>query len=316
MRRPPLRLLATALTCIGLQAQEPPVLRLGTDLVHVGVVVTDRRGAVVHGLTRDDFSITEDGKPQEILQFATGRDPGGPELHAGLMLDNSESMKNDIEEARTAAIRFLKRLPQATDFTLIEFQEEVRVSAFTQERFPLLVERIRSGKVEGWTALYDAFALYLTTTAVPGARRVMVAFTDGGDSRSTTSYSDLLKLARASEATIHAVGFLQNQSASVRDLQQLRLRRIVEETGGQAVFPYSMKQIDKAFDSILQEIDGQYSLGYVSTNPERDGRWREVKVKLTGREHRDLRLRTRRGYYAAREPLPADGAAETGTKKR
>lgn len=281
-------------------AQSPPI-RVSTDLVHFGVTVTDKRGNVVPGLTLDDFEIVEGGQKQAISFFATGTDAPTPDLHVGVMFDTSESMVDDLEQARTAAIRFLRRLPQAVDLTLVEFDSEVRVSRFEQSSFPHLVERIRTNKAEGWTALYDAFAVYLAGTDEAEGRSVLVAFTDGGDSRSRTSYADLVASARASQATIYIVGLTEHMSATVRGELQLRMRRIAEETGGQALFPYSMKQIDAAYDRILDEIHTQYSLGYVSSNTRRDGRWREVRIRLKDPAHKDLKVRTRAGYFAPAE---------------
>ena len=99
------------------------------------------------------------------------------------------------------------------------------------------------------------------------------------------------------------MGFLQNQSPSTRGEQQIRLSRIAEESGGLAVFPYSMKQIDAAYDKILSEIRGQYSLGYVSTNTSRDGRWRRVRIRVLRPDLKDVRVRARAGYFA---PLSQD----------
>ena len=106
---------------------------------------------------------------------------------------------------------------------------------------------------------------------------------------------------RLSNATIYVVGFLEHQSASTRNEQRLRLDRIASESGGLAIFPLSMKEIDKAYDQIIAEIHGQYSLGYVSTNPKQDGQWRSVKVRLR-KEVKDARLRARAGYFAPSGP--------------
>ncbi len=205
--------------------------------------------------------------------------------------------------SRTAAIKFLNRLPDAKDLTLVNFDTEVRVGRFSQDDFPLLVERIRSRKGEGWTALYDAFALYLAGAADNQGRTVLVAFTDGGDSRSKLDFGDVIEYVRASNATIYAVGFLEHQSASLKHEQQIRLSRIAEESGGLAIFPYSMKQIESAYDKILAEIRAQYSLGYISTNAARDGRWRKVKIRVLRPDLKDVRVRTRSGYFA---PLSQD----------
>jgi Ca-activated chloride channel family protein len=289
--------------CLGSAAAQQPrtTFRAGTDLVHLAVTVTDRKGNVVQGLTAEDFEILEDDAPQAIAHFAQGSDASAPALHVGLMLDTSESMTSDLDVSRTAAIKFLNRLPEAEDLTLVDFATEVRVGRFSQDDFPRLVERIRNSDVEGWTALYDAFVVYLLGTAGNQGRTVLVAFTDGGDSRSELRFDDVVESVRASNATIYIVGFLEHQRASARLDQRTRLSRIAEESGGLAIFPTSMKQIDEAYDRIVGEIHGQYSLGYLSTNTSRDGRWRRVKVRLRP-ELKDHRIRTRGGYFAPLDP--------------
>ena len=293
---------AALLVCVELPAQEAPVIRSRTDLVHFGVTVTDRQGNVVSGLTADAFEIVEGGTRQTITSFAAGAEQV-PDLHAGVMFDSSESMIAAIDAARTAAIRFLNRLPEAVDMTLVDFADDVRVSLFSQDDFPQLVERIRNGKVKGQTALYDAFTMYLTGVRGQDGRHVLAVFTDGGNSTGSTRYQDLINLARASQVTIYVVGLLEHQSGSARGELEVRMRRIADESGGRAIFPYSLKQIDEAYDRIIEEIRSQYSVGYVSTNPRQDGRWRPVQVRLVRPEHRNLRVRTRAGYYA---PGPTD----------
>jgi VWFA-related protein len=106
------------------------VFRAGIDLVHFGVVVTDRSGAPILGLTRDDFHIVEDGKPQAIKVFAGGEPESAPPVHLGFMIDNSGSMIEDIKDVQTAAIKFLNSVENILDVTLTDFDTEVRVARF------------------------------------------------------------------------------------------------------------------------------------------------------------------------------------------
>jgi Ca-activated chloride channel family protein len=272
--------------------------RAETELVTFGVTVTDRRGNFISDLTEQDFEVVEDERRQTLKYFTRGTElDSGPEIHVGLLFDTSGSMGEDIQLARSAAVRFLNTLIDAKDITLVDFDTEVRVSKYGQQDFPRLVERIRNRKPDGFTAMYDALGLYLQGAENDDGRKILVLFTDGGDTRSTLSFADTMTLLRASDATVYAVGFLENQPGSVRGQQRLRLTQIAAETGGEAFFPLSMKQIDSAYDKIVGQIRAQYTLGYVSSNAAKDGRWRKVEIKVRRPDLKDLRIQTRKGYF-------------------
>jgi len=284
-----------------------PVFRAVTDLVTVGVTVSTRGDPVSPRLTRDEFEVHEDGVPQSVSYFATGDDAATtPPLHLGLLFDTSGSMGEDIQLARTAAIKFLNTLPEAVDVTLVDFDTEVRAARFTQADFPRLVERIRSRKPQGFTAIYDALGVYLDGSANDDGRTILVVFSDGGDTRSALRFSEVLTLLRASDVTVYSIGLIQNQSASVQTAQRASLTRLAEESGGEAFFPRSMRDVETAYVAIEAQIRGQYTLGYLSTNTARDGRWRRVDVRVRREGLRGVEVRTRRGYFA---PYKASEAA-------
>lgn len=268
--------------------------RSGVELVTFGVTVVDRRGNLVTDLTRDDFEVVEDGRPEELNYFAVGDGDTAPPLHVGLMLDASGSMQTDLKLAQAASIKFLNLLPHAEDITLVDFDTQVRITRYPQRDFPRLVERIRQRKPEGWTALYDALGTFLDGVDQQEGRRVLVMYTDGADSRSVLSLGETLTLLRASPVTVYAIGFVGN-SGSSRQLLQMTLMQLTEVTGGQAFFPSSMKGVEDAYDQVLAELAGQYHLGYLSDNPSTDGAWRKVEIKV---KRPDTRVRARKGYFA------------------
>lgn len=273
--------------------------RASIDLVQVGVTVTDRNGDFIADLTLEDFEIVEEGQKQTITYFAPGdQSAAGPPLHVGLLFDTSGSMGEDIKLSRSAAVRFLNTLSDAVDMTLVDFDTEVRVATYGQRDFPRMVERIRGREPGGWTALYDALGVYLDGAAENEGRTILLLYTDGADTRSAIALGDLMTLVRASDVTIHAVGFLQHQRVSTRLNQRMRLAEIAEATGGQAFFPSAMKDIEEAYDKVVAQIRAQYSLGYISTDTAQDGSWRDIEIKVTRPDLKDARVQSRKGYFA------------------
>jgi VWFA-related protein len=279
-------------------AAQQAVFRAETDLVSFGVTVTDRRSAFVTDLTGEDFEILEDGKPQVVKYFIRGDEAdAAPELHIGLMFDTSGSMSADIATARTAAIKFLNALPEAKDITLVDFDSEVRLAKYGQQDFPRIVERIRSRKPDGYTAMWDALGQYVNGVDDEQGRKVLIVFSDGGDTRSALGFADVMTLLRGSDVTVYPVGFMQNQPSSTRNLQRVRLGQIAGESGGEAFFPLSMKEIEAAYERILIQVRAQYTIGYVSTNTAQDGRWRKVEIKVRRPDLNGVRVQSRKGYF-------------------
>jgi len=278
-------------------AQRSTTFRTGVDLVNLGVTVTDKKGTLVADLTAEDFEITEDGKRQTLRYFAPG-DRVGPELHLGLLLDVSESMGEDIGFTRTAAIKFLNTLTDAVDITVVDFDSQVRVGRYAQREFARLVERIRQQKTEGNTALYDAIGMYLDSASSQAGRKIMLLYTDGGDTRSALRFGELLDLLKASDATVYVIGELEHQTQSSKSAQRPILQQIAEATGGQAFFPLTVKNLDAVYDKVMAEIRAQYTLGYLSTNDALNGEWRKVEIKIARKDGREYRVRSRKGYYA------------------
>jgi Ca-activated chloride channel homolog len=282
----------------GAGPQQPPVFRSAVDLVQVGVTVSDRKGGLVAQLTKDDFEVYEDGKKQTIQYFAVGDPdaPDQPEMHLGLLLDVSGSMGEDMSFTKTAAIKFLNTLTDAVDITVVDFDTEVRTARYGQSEFARLIERIRQKKADGYTALYDAIGTYLDGAAGQSGRKIMLVYTDGGDTRSSLQWHELLDLLKASDVTVYAIGMLEHQMQSTKLQQRMTIQQMAEVTGGQAFFPTAVKELDKVYEKVVAEIRAQYTIGFHSTNEKTDGAWRKVEVKVT---RKDLRVRSRRGYFAA-----------------
>jgi Ca-activated chloride channel family protein len=262
-------------------------------------MVAGRTGEPVRGLTREDFEVLEDGAPQKIALFTEGSAGDALPLHLGLLLDTSESMEQDLKDAGTAAVQFVGALDEATDVTFIDFDTTVRVARFSPPSYPTLFERIHARKASGNTALYDAIAVYLEGAANREGQHVLVVFTDGGDSTSSMSWLKLIQLLRlSSHVIVYGIGYLEHESGSARNEQQIRISQIAAETGGNAFFPTSSKEVQTIYRKILDELSSRYTIGYVSSNRRADGKFRKLQVRVARPDLKGVKVRTRPGYYA------------------
>ena len=182
------------------------------------------------------------------------------------------------------------------DMTLVDFDTEVRVAKYGQKDFPRVVERIRGRTPDGETALYDAMGVYLDGAADDDGRTILVVYTDGGDTRSTSSFPDVMNLLKASDVTIFSVGFLEHSRGAATD--RSRLMQLAEVSGGQSFFPSTMKDVDMAYDKVVQQIRAQYSIAFTSANGARDGSWRKVEFKVRKPGVSGVKILARKGYYA------------------
>jgi len=291
---------AVAVTVTAALPSGQQVFRAGVDLVHFAVVVTDKAGQPIDALKAEDFEIIEEGKTQTVKFFAGGQAEDAPPLHLGFMIDLSGSMAEDIRDVRSAAIKFLDAIKKVEDITIVDFDTEVRTARFAADD-PRLIERIRSRKPDGYTALYDALGTYLNGASGQTGEKILVMYTDGGDTRSAIKQGELIDLLKASDVTVYAIGYLEHQG-SARSEQQQVLQRFANATGGQAFFPAKLKDVDKMYEKILREISSRYSFGYVSTDTRMDGKWRDVKIRVIRPDLKDAKVRTRGGYFAAYNP--------------
>ncbi len=318
-RRPRIAAVALALLAPTLAVgQEPgppvPTFSAESGTVNVSVVVLDKKGKLVTGLTRNDFVVYEDDRRVDLSLFGrafTDQAAAGTDddvaLDLGLMMDTSESMIRPLKLSQEAASRFLESIPRARELYTIFFGEEIRVSRYDSESQQGLYERIHGLRGGGNTALYDAVAVYLSRVQGQSGRKVLVIFSDGEDSTSELSFGELLRLVRASPVTIYPIAFMEGlRPGSGRAMRGLSvLRELAELTGGQVFAPNASRDLADIYKKLLEELGAQYVLGYVSPDPTPDGRFRRLRVELKG-GRKDLRLRYRPGYLVPQEAAAAN----------
>jgi VWFA-related protein len=269
------------------------VVRVNTDLVVVNVTVTDEAGKYARGLRRADFKLTEDGREQIISSFGAEETP----FAAAVLLDFSGSMENRVSLARSAAIRFLDGLRAEDVAAVYRFDSEIeQLQDYSASRD--LAPMAFGMKAKGMTVLNDAILRAAQDlSARPEKRRAIIVLSDGFDTKSSASMDKALAVAFGAGVTIYTVDMSAPGPSNAQERAQAAgaLRSYANKSGGRYIATPGGQALREAFNSILAELGNQYTLAYRPTNRARDGRFREIEVKLSRAE---LTARTRKGYRA------------------
>ncbi len=271
--------------------------RVSVDLVNIFCSVWDKdtHSFVTH-LTKDDFTVYEDDKKQEILNFV--RETNLP-LTLALLVDTSQSVAPKLKFEQEAASSFFYSVLKDQDRAmLIEFDSGVTlVQDFTNDPNKM-AKQIRSLRAAGGTSLYDAIYLASDEKLIRElGRKAIVIVSDGEDQNSKATFDQALEIALRAEATIYTISVNRGGFFGVGDTKDgdRIMKKLAEETGGKAFFPFKVEELDDAFRQINQELRSQYNIGYLSSNLDRDGSYRKVEIKLA---EKGLKVSHRKGYYA------------------
>lgn len=303
--RPAALLLCLALaTASAASPAAQQVFRTTTDMVFLSV--TALRGThIVGGLDQSEFTVYEDGRPQPIQVFS--RDP--QPIALSLLIDASMSMESRMGLAGDAAVGFVNRLRPGDEAQVVSFNQGTDIrQPFTSDRH-LLERAIRTTRASGNTALYTA--LYVAfgelerigrTSRVEVRRQAIVLLSDGQDTTSLLDYDAVIERAKESNVIVYAIGMrdpAEPREGGFRE-HEFVLRTLAQTTGGRSFTVERAEQLPETYNQIADELEAQYTIGYVSTNMRRDGTWREVSVRVA---RPGVVARTRAGYYAPK-PTP------------
>jgi Ca-activated chloride channel family protein len=279
-----------------------PVLQMNVKLVNVFTNVTDATGAVVGGLTKDDFAVTEDGRPQKISVFE--RQSEVP-LNLVLAIDTSSSVHKDLALEQDASRRFVHALLRSQDqMSLMEFAIDVRqLVGFTNQ--PNKIDRgLSSLRGGGATALYDAVFLGAESLAPRQGRRVLILVTDGGDTANTVTYAQALEKALRGEVMVYSIIDVPIEASAGRDTGgEHALITLAEQTGGK-YFYASAGGLDKAFAKVSDDLRTQYLIGYYPAKQAPGLNFHRIHVGIPRSAADAFQIRYRTGYYA--DPKPDD----------
>jgi len=272
-------LLVTGVVC----AQKS--LKVDVDLVMVNVTVTDPDNKLVTDLKLENFQLFEDRIEQEIKYFSSEAAP----LSLGIVFDISRSMENKIDLARDAAARFLETGTPDDQYFLVEFANRAQLAEDFTTDIDRLRDRLAFTPAKGATALYDAVYLGLSKAkAGQNPKKALLLITDGEDNHSRYSRGDIREFVRESDVQIYII-----------DLGRALIGELSEMTGGHA-YRASVNDLEDVCQKIALELKSQYVLGYASTNTNKDGKFRKIRVRVSPPPGMPkLNTRSREGYIAA-----------------
>jgi Ca-activated chloride channel family protein len=279
-----------------LMPAQQATFHVDVKLVNIFVNVTDKNGAIVGGLDKDDFAVFEDDRPQQIAVFERKTDVP---LNLTLAIDTSGSVRKDLDEEANAARHFARDVLQPKDqMSVLEFATDVtELTGFTNNLSQIdhAVGQLRSD----WaTALYDAICLGSQGLGKRQGRKVLVLVSDGDDTAKSSTYAQALEAALRNEVMIYSLIDVPIEASAGRDTGgEHALIDLSEETGGK-YFYVGEGGLDKAFAKVSDDLRTQYLIGYYPQNQEPGRTFHRVVVTIPRAAAEEFNVRNKTGYYA------------------
>lgn len=315
------------------QRQEPGRITQVVNLVDVLFTVLNHRNKLVPNLEKDDFKVWDDKTQQAIRYFSRQTDLP---LRIGLLMDTSNSIRDRLKFEQDAATSFLfsvLRHNKDQAFVMTFDDEPSVLQTFTDDAGRLRDEIVKT-RAGGGTAVYDAIfdACQKELSHPPRppgdqpdvVRRVMILISDGDDNLSNHTRSEAIEMAQRYSVVIYTISTstqwiqlsqtnpdkLANRKTHLTEGDQI-LQDLADETGGRAFFPYHVDDLDQSFQDIGDELRNQYSLAYIPTHAQFDGKYHKIRIEVP--EHKGYQVRARRGYFAKATTGSSSGAAPSGS---
>lgn len=280
--------------------------------VRLPVTVVDDRKHLVTDLGKNNFTVYEDGQPQEIVDFRREDIP----VSIGILVDNSGSMREKREKVSTAVLNLIKASNPDDEVFVVNFNDEPYLDQDFTDNLGKMHEALDRLDSRGGTALYDAVIASSDHLAKAAKRekKILLVVTDGEDNESRDSLEEAIRAVQDENGpTIYSIGILGNEG------KQHRAKRALEalslQTGGVAFFPKNLDEVEAISQQVAHDIRNQYTITYKPSNPQANGGYRQVKVVAHGAGHGDLIVRTKTGYFAGQQKTAANGTKQPSSNE-
>jgi Ca-activated chloride channel family protein len=288
------------------QARDEPLVKIGTDLVQLDVVVFDRDNKPVADLGQNSFQVFEDKVAQKIEFFSREQAP----VSMVFVIDTSRSMLSKLETVIKASINLARDCRPGDELAVIEFKERAELLEEFTSDFESVVETLQNLVASRQTAMLDALFLAADYANKEGKNRkkAIILVTDGLDRDSYYRFDEVVGHLRQADVQVYLVGFTGDLSKdgswvfgkSEKDKAERLLNKLADETGGRAFYPRELAEVRGIAEQIKKDLRMQYAIGYYPTNSKKDGSYRTIKVDVAAGNQR-LVARHRSGYTAQRE---------------
>ncbi len=278
-------------------------IRVDSNLVLIPVTVTDPFNRFVTGLDKENFKVMEDRKEQIISQFSSEDAP----LSVGVIFDCSGSMGQKLEKSRLAVAQFFKTSNPEDEFFLVQFSDSADLIQPFTSNLEDIQNRLTFTRSKGRTALLDAIYLGLhEMKKARNARKALLLISDGGDNNSRYTEGEVKNLVKEADVQVYAIGIYESYANRGRTPEEASgqglLTEIAEQTGGRQYPVDNLSELPDVAAKIGVELRNQYVLGYAPQNPDHDGKYRHVQVKLVQPKGLPpLRAFFKQGYYAPQQ---------------
>jgi VWFA-related protein len=285
---------------LGLPPDADPsaTFRRRVNEVPVVFTVTDRHGHYVKDLQKSDFQILDNNQPPAAVR-SFSRETNLP-LEVGLLVDASNSVRDRFRFEQDSAIEFLNQTirPRYDKAFVVGFDVTPEVTQDFTDNTESLSRGVRSLRPGGGTAMFDALYFACRDKLLktqPGGlvRRAIILLSDGDDNQSHVTREEAIDMADRAGVIVYTIS--TNVTGSP-DRGDKVLQRIADATGGRAFFPFQLTDIATNFMDIQEELRSQYVLSYTPADFHPDGSFHTIDV--SAKNHKNLRVRSRRGYYA------------------